>query len=158
MSSIVESSYTSVELFELKDKYASERASGGGHDQAAAIVFGACIVNADGWQTDPFVMRRIAYYKSEPDFVSNSIMTQSQFALQLQIEMLDETKALDYRYKMFHLFARTQKYIEMGAQGSANRGGLVNNGLIVMSDHGTKEEWAAGAREQQMKLVSSVKD
>lgn len=112
---------------------------------------------ANFWDSDPFVLKRVAFYMANVEFAELSILTKPEFALAIQVEMLDKKLPFDYRYKMFHLYARVQKFIESGQGG--NRGSnIINNGLIIMSDHGTDEEWETGVREQQMKLIASVKD
>lgn len=158
MASMEASTYSADELRKLKDDYAHKLARGLNPLSAACVVMREWAAVANNWEHDPYVIERRAFYTfDDTEFATQATLTKDQFALFAQQQMLDPKNPLDFRYKMSHLYARVQNFDE--SMNSRKHGGnIINNGMIIVSNNGTDEEWERGAREQQMKLVASVKD
>lgn len=67
----------------------------------------------------------------------------------------DEKRPTEERLKAHRLYAELRSFIEKpAAAGGTN---ILNQGVMIIKDHGSDEEWERRASEQQQQLISPAK-
>lgn len=113
---------------------------------------GKALQIASLWKNDPFVKLEMIRLMSDGDGRAYLPSKEQQCKDIYEIANSDKVDE-EIRLKAHRLFAELMGHIEKPA--AANNNILVNQGVMIVRDHGTDNDWEAKTMAQQTKLIEA---
>jgi hypothetical protein len=112
---------------------------------------GLALQIARDWPKDGFVQTQMDKLLSSID-ATNFLPTKESQARDIYAIAVDAKNPIEDRLKAHRLYAEVRGFIEKPSQSGGGIN-ILTQGVMIVKDQGTDQEWAAKAKEQQRTLI-----